>query len=46
MIIYLGPLTTSDDQKLVFYKLFKQATIGDVNTERPGMFSFKQRAMW
>uniref|UniRef100_A0A1I7ZWB1 ACB domain-containing protein n=1 Tax=Steinernema glaseri TaxID=37863 RepID=A0A1I7ZWB1_9BILA len=41
-----GPVTTSNDQKLKFYSLFKQATIGDVNTERPGIFSFIERAKW
>ena len=28
----------SNEEKLVFYGLFKQATVGDVNIERPGMF--------
>jgi len=41
-----GPLTTSNDQKLHFYSLYKQATIGDVNIERPGFFSFVERAKW
>ncbi|KAE9551140.1 hypothetical protein FO519_005649 [Halicephalobus sp. NKZ332] len=41
-----GPVSTSNDQKLKFYSLFKQATIGDVNTERPGMFSFIEKAKW
>ena len=31
---------------LELYALFKQATVGDVNTERPGMFDFKGRAKW
>ena len=30
----------SNDQKLVVYGLFKQSTVGDVNTERPGMLDF------
>lgn len=30
----------SNDQKLVIYALFKQSTVGDVNTERPGMLDF------
>ena len=41
-----GPVSTSNEQKLQFYSLFKQATIGDVNTERPGMFSFIEKAKW
>jgi diazepam-binding inhibitor (GABA receptor modulating acyl-CoA-binding protein) len=31
---------------LKLYALYKQATIGDVNTEKPGMFSMKERAKW
>uniref|UniRef100_A0AC34RPC4 ACB domain-containing protein n=1 Tax=Panagrolaimus sp. JU765 TaxID=591449 RepID=A0AC34RPC4_9BILA len=41
-----GPVSTSNDQKLKFYSLFKQATIGDVNTPRPGLFSFVEKAKW
>ncbi|CAK5127872.1 unnamed protein product [Meloidogyne enterolobii] len=41
-----GPLQTSNDQKLKFYSLFKQATIGNVNTERPGIFSLVERKKW
>ena len=36
----------SNDDKLEFYGLFKQATVGDCNTERPGMFDPKGRAKW
>ena len=36
----------SNDEKLEFYGLFKQATVGDVNTERPGMFDMKGKAKW
>ena len=28
----LGPVSTSNDQKLEYYSLYKQATVGDVNT--------------
>jgi len=31
---------------LELYGLFKQANVGDVNTDRPGMFSPKDRAKW
>lgn len=34
-----------DDQK-VLYGLYKQATIGDVNTTRPGMFDLTGKAKW
>ncbi len=36
----------NDDELLHLYGLFKQATIGDVNTEQPGMFAFKEKAKW
>ena len=35
-----------DDKKLAIYGLFKQATVGDVNTSRPGMLDFKGKAKW
>ncbi|CAJ0609090.1 unnamed protein product [Cylicocyclus nassatus] len=41
-----GPVSTSNEQKLEFYSLFKQATIGDVNTDRPGIFSLVERKKW
>ena len=37
---------TSNEDKLEFYGLFKQATVGNVNTERPGMFDPKGKAKW
>ena len=36
----------TDENKLNIYALFKQATVGDVNTERPGMLDFKGKAKW
>ncbi|XP_045168070.2 acyl-CoA-binding protein-like isoform X2 [Mercenaria mercenaria] len=36
----------TDDQLLELYSLYKQATVGDVNTERPGMLDFKGKAKW
>ncbi|EPB80480.1 acyl CoA binding protein [Ancylostoma ceylanicum] len=41
-----GPVSTSNEQKLEFYSLFKQATVGDVNTDRPGIFSIVERRKW
>ncbi|GCC25182.1 acyl-CoA-binding protein [Chiloscyllium punctatum] len=36
----------SDDEMLAVYSLYKQATVGDVNTDRPGMFDLKGKAKW
>merc|ERR1711934_108750 len=36
----------SNDDKLEFYGLFKQAQVGDVNTDRPGIFDPKGKAKW
>ncbi|KAJ8025156.1 Acyl-CoA-binding protein [Holothuria leucospilota] len=36
----------SDSDLLELYGLFKQVTVGDVNTERPGMFDMKGKAKW
>ncbi|KAK6485192.1 acyl-CoA-binding protein-like [Huso huso] len=36
----------SDQEMLEIYSLFKQATVGDVNTARPGMLDFKGKAKW
>lgn len=38
--------TPADSDLLEIYALFKQATVGDCNTERPGMFDFKGKAKW
>ncbi|XP_037384501.1 acyl-CoA-binding protein-like [Talpa occidentalis] len=36
-----------DLQRILFiYSHYKQATVGDVNTERPGMMDFKGKAKW
>ncbi|CAA7026708.1 unnamed protein product [Microthlaspi erraticum] len=41
-------LTTSpsNEDLLILYGLYKQATVGPVDTSRPGMFSMKERAKW
>jgi acyl-CoA-binding protein len=36
----------SNNVLLQLYGLYKQATEGDVNTERPGSFDFKNIAKW
>ncbi|XP_051160115.1 acyl-CoA-binding protein homolog [Leptopilina boulardi] len=38
--------TPSDADLLEIYALFKQATVGDCNTARPGMLDFKGKAKW
>ncbi|EOA36091.1 hypothetical protein CARUB_v10010764mg [Capsella rubella] len=41
-------LTTSpsNEDLLILYALYKQATVGPVTTSRPGMFNMKERAKW
>ncbi|XP_043493974.1 acyl-CoA-binding protein homolog [Polistes fuscatus] len=36
----------TDEELLELYALFKQATIGDCNTEKPGLFDMKGKAKW
>ncbi|KAL0073661.1 acyl-CoA-binding protein [Phycomyces blakesleeanus] len=36
----------SNDELLALYGLFKQATVGDNETTRPGAFDFKGKAKW
>ncbi|XP_021725570.1 acyl-CoA-binding protein-like [Chenopodium quinoa] len=36
----------SNEDLLILYGLYKQATVGDVNTERPGLFDPKGKAKW
>ncbi|ELU08550.1 hypothetical protein CAPTEDRAFT_96793, partial [Capitella teleta] len=38
--------TPSNEELLELYGLFKQATVGDVNTDRPGMFDLKGKSKW
>uniref|UniRef100_A0A6M2DL65 Putative acyl-coa-binding domain-containing protein n=1 Tax=Xenopsylla cheopis TaxID=163159 RepID=A0A6M2DL65_XENCH len=35
-----------NDDLLEVYALFKQASVGDCNTEKPGMLDFKGKAKW
>jgi diazepam-binding inhibitor (GABA receptor modulating acyl-CoA-binding protein) len=39
-------LQLSNDELLAFYALYKQATVGDNNTSKPGMLDFKGKAKW
>ncbi|CAF0799633.1 unnamed protein product [Rotaria sp. Silwood1] len=36
----------SDDELLKIYGLFKQATVGDNTTAKPGMFDLKGKYKW
>jgi diazepam-binding inhibitor (GABA receptor modulating acyl-CoA-binding protein) len=36
----------SNDKMLNLYKYYKQATVGDINTDRPGMFDPQGRYKW
>ncbi|KTG35249.1 hypothetical protein cypCar_00034863 [Cyprinus carpio] len=36
----------TDAEVLDIYGLYKQATLGDVNTARPGMFDFTGKTKW
>uniref|UniRef100_A0A3Q2YPH1 Acyl-CoA binding domain containing 7 n=1 Tax=Hippocampus comes TaxID=109280 RepID=A0A3Q2YPH1_HIPCM len=36
----------SDQELLDLYGLYKQAVVGDINTERPGLFDMKGKAKW
>ncbi|XP_070593055.1 acyl-CoA-binding protein [Erythrolamprus reginae] len=36
----------TDQELLDLYGPFKQVTVGDVNTDRPGMFDLKGKAKW
>ena len=38
--------TPSNDELLTVYGLYKQATMGDVTTERPGFFYFREQKKW
>lgn len=41
-----GPIKPTQSDQLTFYGLYKQATIGDVNTSRPGMLDLTGKAKW
>ncbi|MGJ7548553.1 acyl-CoA-binding protein [Pseudomonas alloputida] len=36
----------TDAEMLELYGLYKQATVGDINTTRPGMFDVQGKARW
>ncbi|CAM8996923.1 unnamed protein product [Rhodiola kirilowii] len=40
------PHTQTNEDLLILYGLYKQASVGPVNTSRPGMFNMRDRAKW
>ncbi|CAB3376204.1 acyl-CoA-binding protein homolog 1 isoform X2 [Cloeon dipterum] len=36
----------ANDELLEIYALFKQGSVGDCNTDKPGMLDFKGKAKW
>lgn len=40
------PIAMSDDVRLLYYALYKQATLGDCLIPKPSIFSITQRAKW
>ena len=38
--------TLTDDELKEIYALYKQATVGDVNIEKPGMMDLRGNAKW
>lgn len=40
------PTRPTDNELLELYGLYKQATVGDNNTEKPGMFDSKGKYKW
>ncbi|KDQ07734.1 hypothetical protein BOTBODRAFT_38532 [Botryobasidium botryosum FD-172 SS1] len=41
-----GPIQTGYEEKLAMYSLYKQATVGNVKSARPGMWDMLGRAKW
>ncbi|CAB4256784.1 similar to Saccharomyces cerevisiae YGR037C ACB1 Acyl-CoA-binding protein, transports newly synthesized acyl-CoA esters from fatty acid synthetase (Fas1p-Fas2p) to acyl-CoA-consuming processes [Maudiozyma barnettii] len=40
------PTKPNTEELLKLYALYKQATVGDCNTDRPGIFNLKDRSKW
>lgn len=38
--------TPSNEELLNVYKYYKQATVGDINIEKPGFLNFKSKSKW
>lgn len=44
--IVVGTFQPSNELKLTFYGLYKQATVGPCNEPRPSIFNYVNRAKW
>lgn len=40
------PVKPDDATLLSLYGYFKQSTVGDINTEKPSFFNFKETSKW
>ena len=40
------PTKPNTSELLKLYALYKQATVGNINTEQPGIFNWKERSKW
>eukprot|EP00461_Guttulinopsis_vulgaris_P010231 UN10305 len=40
------PATTTNEEKLKLYGLYKQATVGDINIDQPWAVQVEARAKW
>jgi diazepam-binding inhibitor (GABA receptor modulating acyl-CoA-binding protein) len=40
------PQKPNNDELLLLYGLYKQATVGDTNTQRPGFWELTKKAKW
>ncbi|CAJ1930928.1 unnamed protein product [Sphenostylis stenocarpa] len=40
------PANQTNENLLILYGLYKQSTVGPVNTDRPGIFNMRDRAKW
>jgi diazepam-binding inhibitor (GABA receptor modulating acyl-CoA-binding protein) len=36
----------NNEEVLLLYGLYKQGIVGDINIDKPGMFSFEAKAKW
>jgi acyl-CoA-binding protein len=44
--LFEGTFQPSNEMKLTFYGLYKQATVGPCKEPRPSMFYYVNRAKW
>jgi len=40
------PMPASDNEKVICYGYYKQATVGDINTVAPWIINLKERTKW